>query len=509
MNDASVRIPLGRVDATYCAYVKFSRAPEDVKQAALEWASVQAEPVRATVTGAIESPGTQLRVVPKEEAPTPPRALLAATGMGPDEERRFRQATHLVLVTAEATRANLPEATLGTLAIAQALAAKFDGVCFDPIEPRLIPVRRQYVVPPSNGALVIANHIVCPASDGPSGAWHTTTGLKRFGFCNLEMRHVPQGLSQGITAVLMTVAQRLVTEAASQARAGSDGEADAVVLPAEIEITAEDLVAAFGKGTPPAGRTTVRVTFDGSGRDGMDPLIEIGPPMSFSGDVGRWYHEMLGDLLKLDASEVVSPAADRKAALEEATARAQREWPDLRARFEAGLPPGQMLAVKRRFSHARGAEFMWVALVGLQGGDVLGTLMNESTDDANLKRGANVRFPETDIFDWGLVGDGGFVEGGYTDAVLTASSGSAQGRAGSRAPRWMVWARRGLWLALAIKLVTCVFGSHPHPHTEADGHATAAPASSMNPWQIGGVLGVSTIIIVFVRRSARKRSAAG
>jgi uncharacterized protein YegJ (DUF2314 family) len=407
------------LEPSFGAYVKLLPAADDPKRLAVAWVSRRCgDPLRTMLTKFIESDLVIVRAMPKKDGLVPPVDMLRAMRMGQEEERRFEEATHFVLVEAHFPLRQPPLNVFGALAVANALSEAFDGVVIDLQLPRLLPIQSQRESFPANGRVVIVNHIVCPMSASDGGAlWMTTSGMRRFGLPNFEMRHIPPNL-QEVLVLMNSVAHRVLQEAL--ARTGGDEPLTALALPAEIVVTQEDMVAAFGKGEPSAGQTAVRLTFDGKGRGTMEPFITIGPPASYQGELGEWYYTALGELMgkKPQRAPVYRPKGDD--ALERARLRAVREWPGVKERFSRGLSPQQKLFVKHGFPvDGGGSEFMWVAVVGLQNGQVLGMLANDSSHSDELRAGKRVSFAEDDIFDWMLI-DGQRREGGYSIEALSA-----------------------------------------------------------------------------------------
>jgi uncharacterized protein YegJ (DUF2314 family) len=301
--------------------------------------------------------------------------------------------------------------------MANGLAARLDGVVLDPHGPRLLPVASLEEALPADARVIISKHIFCPMSPGDRGAWMTTVGMRRFGLPNLEMRNFPPNLDE-LLSVMNSVAQRVLREALIQAPETRENLVTEVVLPAEMVITQEDMAAALGEGNASGGKTTVGLSYDGEGRDGMEPFITIGPPASYEGELGEWYYAILSEFLAKPPQAAVVTRAPGDAALERAHARAVSAWPGVRDRFSRGLSPRQKLFVKRGFPVADdGQEFMWVAVTDLQNGEVVGMLANDSAYEKDMRAGKRVRFAEADIFDWMLM-DGKNREGGYSIDAL-------------------------------------------------------------------------------------------
>lgn len=321
MNTSSLRIPLpSEIESSYVVFVKLSGAHDDLGKFGITWASrLCDEQLRTDVREALEAGRMAVRANPRESFPAPPIQWLRETGMGPEEERRYREATHVVLVTARSPFPILPWCVLVTLAMARGLATSLDGVALEPEVPRLLPVSSLDKPLHAKGSWAVANHIICPVSSDGGAAWVTTTGMKRFGLPNFEMRNVPPDLAKEVALILMTVAQVVIIAALVQASESNETDATEVVLDAEVPITPEDMAVAFDKKDNPtfnayAGRTTVRLSFDGKGRrEGMDPLIEVGPPASYTGTPGQWYRAMLEEFTAKSASGAPSTLAHAEA----------------------------------------------------------------------------------------------------------------------------------------------------------------------------------------------------
>ncbi|WP_394831574.1 DUF2314 domain-containing protein [Pendulispora rubella] len=310
-----------------------------------------------------------------------------------------------------------PLGVFGSLAMAKGLAAALDGVILDPQGPRLLPIRDIEEPLPAGGRAAIAKHIVCPMSDSDDGAmWVTTCGMKRFGLPNLEMRSVPPNLDS-IDVVMNAVAHRVLFGAFKQQHESGHTLAE-IVIPSEISITQHDMVDAFGGGRAAGGKTRVGLSFDGKGRGAMEPLITIRPPASFTGELGEWYYQMLDEFLEIPPAPAPVVPSSGDDALKRAHERAVREWPDVRERFLRELPPTRKLLVKRGFpKQGGGSEFMWVAVVAVQNGQITGMLANDSAYQNDLRAGKRVTFDEGELFDWMLV-DGDRREGGYSNEAL-------------------------------------------------------------------------------------------
>ncbi len=383
---------------------------------------VASGPMRDLITKFIGLQWVQARVVPRAEGPEdPPMRLLRAMRMTEEEERRFAEATHLAFVTAIAPLRHPPFGLFAARTLARGLADASDGVVLEPYAPRVLPIAKHEERIPDDGRVDVASHVVCPMSTAEDGSvWLTTIGMQKFGLPNFEIRGIPPNLSEALV-LANAVAQHVLDRVFEQAEAAGDEPLERATLPAELRIDADDVARAHGREPSGGGGTTVRLAFDGAARNGMEPFIAIGAPAGFAGGQGEWLYRALGELVgKTEArAPVMRPSRDE--ALRRALERAVAEWPGIRTCFIGGLAPGHTLFVKRGFPvDGEGREFMWVAVVALQNGEVQGALANDSAYVSDMRAGKRVSFPDAEVFDW-MISDGrGGREGGYSIEALTS-----------------------------------------------------------------------------------------
>lgn len=121
-----------------------------------------------------------------------------------------------------------------------------------------------------------------------------------------------------------------------------------------------------------------------------------------------------------DAPSASAPADAAPTTLEaaQAAARARLTGP-VRAAFEAGLPPGDALAVKAPFrTRAGGIEYMWVEVRSWTGDTLSGVLANAPWDVPDLRKGDTVDVPIADVFDYVHKRADGTKDGNTTAAFL-------------------------------------------------------------------------------------------
>jgi uncharacterized protein YegJ (DUF2314 family) len=111
------------------------------------------------------------------------------------------------------------------------------------------------------------------------------------------------------------------------------------------------------------------------------------------------------------------------------SARAKARLPDLRQRFNAGLPAGSRLLVKGSFKRSdnNGHEWMWVEVEKWnEGGPIEGTLQNQPLFITGLGAGAKVRVREPDVFDYLLYHSDGKPEGNETGSLIINQDGTVR-----------------------------------------------------------------------------------
>jgi uncharacterized protein YegJ (DUF2314 family) len=358
-------------------------------------------------------------VRPRDDLPRLDIGLLRLMRMGDDEERRLAAATHGLVLHAEGLLQHPLLHAWATLALGRAVALATGGVVLDPELPRVLPAEQHGAPLPGHGQVALAEHIVVPTSRRADGTmWITTKGMRRFGLPNLELGSVPPGLASDLVPVIDGIAQSLMELALAQASESGERGLDAVVVAATIEVGLGEVARSFGKVPDGSGgRAAIGLRWDGLGKSGMEPFIEVVPPRAHAGGKGDWLHDLLRDLVGATDDPVVTGDAD---ALRAAHERARRELPAARQRFDEGLPLGSTFYVKYGFPVADGGrEYMWVAVESWRDDVITGALANDGAYRADLRAGKRVSLPAADVFDWMITHGRARREGGYTIDVLT------------------------------------------------------------------------------------------
>jgi uncharacterized protein YegJ (DUF2314 family) len=112
--------------------------------------------------------------------------------------------------------------------------------------------------------------------------------------------------------------------------------------------------------------------------------------------------------------------ADDDPLMQEAVAKARREWPAFVAAYEARA--GENFSIKAPVTHGDNTEFIWISVTSIEGERVYGTLANDPVDLGPLKLGSKVSVPIADLNDWGYIDRAGNMAGAFTvEAVQQAA----------------------------------------------------------------------------------------
>ena len=173
---------------------------------AADWVGLHTEePLRSGILDFLQQDLVNLFLHDRAEMPEPPDEILRAYNPGETEERRFRNATHAIVIGSPdllvAPRIGLWSVIATARGIAGALPG---GVIVDPEFPRLLPLEQMNEDLPSDGAIRVPDHILIPySSDARTGLlWITTKGMARFGLPEIEVRGAPPNLAASMMPVM-------------------------------------------------------------------------------------------------------------------------------------------------------------------------------------------------------------------------------------------------------------------------------------------------------------------
>lgn len=433
-----VHIPLDPIPTA--GFVVYFRAdegalpgPEDLLGIAREWLRHHAgEMLQEAIEGFLDQGLLSLLIEEKSSVPHPPDDMLLAYNPGENEERRYRNSTHVVFIGAPDLLLPPRVGLWAVTAVARALTAGLrGGVLLDPEFPRLVTQEVGKEDLPSHGHLRLPDHILIPYSQDPRSGllWITTKGMARFGLPDLELRNVPPNLVQSLMPVMNGMAQRLADAATRAVIEGHDREPPTVlVLPSEIPFGLADIRRAYERsdgigeeeftteGDPP-GKTTFRLEVTGSEEE-ETCFVRLLPPRGTKTSTGVWLNSLLTDLLGMTDEMAFVETEDE--AMEAAHQEATASIPLVRNRFSAGFRSGEVLHVKHGFPiHQGGHEYMWIAVTAwTDEGRIKGYLSSDPQYRHDLKAGQKVEIGQDEVYDWLIRHSDGRMEGAFTNRIL-------------------------------------------------------------------------------------------
>jgi len=416
------------VDVGYLVYFRWVHADpptaESLRSLAEPWLRKYTEnPLQDGLLKMLGTSLVRLDVGARREMPEPPSQIVAAWGPGEEEQRRFAGATHSAMISVHDM---LRPPRLGfwlALGMARAIAENTGGVVLDPLFPRLSAVELNHDPLPSNGEIRVGQQVMVPQSVGNKGLmWTTTKGLSRFGLPELETRDTPPNLGPAVAYVVNGAAQHLVRALLTEAFQ-SEQPLRELSIPPTLRVTLDDIVSArtMGELLPPPedarGWIEVGLQYRPGGRN-QDSFLRLSPLAAARDHPGVWWSTELTELFGAGESTLRLINSDSEA-MDAAHLKATRELPAVRARYAAGLSPGEILSVKHGFPTSDGGhEYMWLVVTSWRGDRLRCTLMNQPEVRRDLRQGQRIDLRESDLFDWCLhLPDGGY-EGGYTEEVV-------------------------------------------------------------------------------------------
>jgi uncharacterized protein YegJ (DUF2314 family) len=398
--------------------------PDRLQAISLDWLDAHCEdPVRSAVRNFVESGLVSYRVGPRGFLPDPPLDVLRSLGLGETEERRYLSADALALVSVADLLVPPRVGLWAALGSARAVCSLLQGVIIDPQIPNALPIASIQDDIPSDGRLLIPEHIMLLSGVNSRGAgWISSTGMSKFGLPNLEVRAVPADLLNLLVPIVNGVASVLTAETMRQVRTGDHPE-NRIELLTDLKLSRDDLARTYGseRAAPAAvrGWTSIRLHYERSGSQPSGCVIRLEPPASFRGDNPAWLYQLVSDLKETDNNRCY--ISEDNEAMEAAHYRAVSELVAIRNRFQSGLRAGETLFVKHGFpptTEVGEREYMWVVVNRWAKGRVQGHLANDPYLRRDLHAGSPVDIRDDEIFDWLLSRPDGDYEGGYTLNVL-------------------------------------------------------------------------------------------
>ena len=343
--------------------------------------------------------------VPAAEAPLPDPADLPAfsKGMEAADYAQLKGADRCFVVECAGQQADALPGARAVAKVALDLATGLDGVLWD-AECRLAYPRRVWDARLVAGWRTDVPHVpdlvnIHLMGDGDL-LRAVTLGMTKFGLADLVVSRFPRSATGAVGSLINATMQTMV----EGQRLAPDGtyllDLEAIKDPALRDAVLRDLRSGAKK--------RVVLTFAEAKPEEGDPehLLEVVFPTT---------EALIATLTDLVGADDHAAPAGHTAAVQAASARAKAALPALAARFRRGLPPGDKLLVKLPFATpAGGNEWMWVEVTRWDGDTVQGVLVNAPTAIPNLKTGAPVQRPQSDVFDTQLRHADGKTEGNET-----------------------------------------------------------------------------------------------
>lgn len=395
--------------------------PTSPKRAVEALADRIAEPVYGLARQMLDSPLMSVETRPVAEFPRLPPDLLTAFGASPQQLARLAEATHLVVVQAEYRPGWPPAHEWAARAVAAAMAQQVGGDVVDVFGLQFLdPGAALRSLPDDQGRIRLVDWVLVPYSSDVAGLWFTTKGLRRFGLMELQVQGVPDHLTRAWGAVMTGAARRLL-------RTFTDGlaaeEVPAFVqLPVLATITGHDIAVAYGNPEQHVATAPVllRLELDPATDPEADSFLSLGPPTGHTGPPGRYFAAVCATLFGSDQPDI--RYARPGDAMARAIATARDGLAGIRQRFLDGdLPADTQLVVKYGLPTDDGPEFVWASVQSWAAPErITGTSSSDAATNPTVRIGAPVTVEAAEVVDWALLGGGGVIEGGWTQAVLDA-----------------------------------------------------------------------------------------
>jgi hypothetical protein len=402
--------------------VPTSQPPGDLMALAVEVAARLESPLRDLLEQALSGDLLAVQTRPAGDLPAWPVDLLRAFGAGESALSLLTGASHAVLVQCWFRPGWPPVHEWAARAVAGHLAARLDAPVFDVFVPRLVDADALLrTLPDARRQLRPVDWVLVPQSAGPSGAWLTTKGLARFGLPELQAIDVPPQLAGAWTSVLSGIAAVLLRRWSAALDLSSSEQPAFVGLPAELDVTQNDVAQAYGADPGGDASALVALRLDPTSDLDGESFLTVVAPSSYPASSGEFVAQVCGELLGRAESDIryVPPSS----AMQQAMDVARAGLPRVRSRLlDGGIPLGAELIVKHRLEAPGGAEYVWAFITSWADPDrLVGTSADDAEHDPAVRAGRPVRIDVDAVVDWAIWVDGeGIVEGGFTNAVLDA-----------------------------------------------------------------------------------------
>ncbi len=379
------------------------------------------DPFRSSLQRWTEQHRPAIRIVPVGTVAPPPLASLREAGGGEVEEGRLARATHEIFVGS--TDHGEPRLALWyVLGMARSTALQYAAVVMDRDVPRLLGLdtysRRLHT------GIRIDDYVQVLAVPQREGRAHLTVrGMRKFQLPAIECQYVPRDLAPRMALLLQALAQILAYRA--RRKITGSPTTDVLAVPSELRVDLDhDALQRVGwkiDTLPNARRqTTIRLGYVAPPTPQSEPVLRLEAPPGWKADPRGWMATALAELLGGDVPAAHSSDDEDASAdpLEAAHRRALKELPDLKRRFQRGLPGGHDAYVKRAFPLPSGdREYMWIHITDWYDDRIKGRLATHPRWRTDLHAGQKLQCTEDDVFDWLVMLPDGRELGGFTDEV--------------------------------------------------------------------------------------------
>jgi uncharacterized protein YegJ (DUF2314 family) len=125
--------------------------------------------------------------------------------------------------------------------------------------------------------------------------------------------------------------------------------------------------------------------------------------------------------------KLVQVTKDKQAHIEALSRQARQQLPDVKRRFEAGLPKGQTLFVVTSVPDEQGGqENVFVSVLEWKGTRIHGAVATDMVRAAKVKFGNAIEVPEEAVADWMISRPDGSEEGNVVGKYMEANGAPAQ-----------------------------------------------------------------------------------
>lgn len=260
----------------------------------------------------------------------------------------------------------------------------------------------------------VSRHITIHAYNDDDKVRAISLGMGKFALPDLVVNDMVWSLSNPLSNTINTVAQTLV----QGARPSGSGVLEVQVAAIRHGALRSKIESAVANGGTGRGQVVLQQAAPQDG-DPDNTLLELRFGGAAGDDTTTRQTAFVKRLFGAQEDKVVMRKRN-DAALLAASERAKKKLPALRAAFQAGLQPGEIVMLKAPFATAQeGVEWMWVEVSQWSGEKITGMLRNEPRYVPSLKAGQMVEIKQSDVFDYIRRRADGQQEGNETSEILS------------------------------------------------------------------------------------------